>query len=82
MFDLDLDWEIEEYLELGPPGLEEVRCDELGQTQWRRCGMKKSDDANARIHSTEYHSLTSSAPTDLRPDLPRRRLRLCEEGQI
>ena len=55
-----------------------MRCRELGRTQGRRCGLKKSNYGNARIHST----LTSCAPRDLRSDLPLCRLPMREEGRI
>ena len=49
-----------------------VRCDELGQTQGRRHGSKKTDyDENPRfLHSNLGHSLTSCARRDLRRYLP------------
>ena len=62
----------------GRRGWGEVRCDELGQTQGRRCGSKKSNYANARIHST----LTYCLRMDLRQALPPLRLPLREEGRI
>ena len=62
-----------------------MRCDELGQTQRRRYGSKKTDyDMSPRLlHLSECHSLTFGAHRDFRQELhlPCRPL-LLEEGRI
>ena len=69
----------------GRRGWGDVGGDELGQTQRRKYGSKKTDDVYPRrLRSSGCRSLTFCARRDLRQDLicRRRLLPLLEEGRI